>query len=732
MMSNFLKPGIFLVKRVSYGQKFFRLSAILVLSSLMMAGIVANGSWNQLMFTWKEQQGMAVIARAERLLSMFQKKADIGQLRQGYSELAKVAEQHRDTLQLDEKWGKFKTRFNSSAKDLEAQNDEVFAGFTTDLFDLVTYVGDKSNLILDPDLDTYYLMDSVLLRILQASDDLMALNGMFEELRANPNEAENDRHARLMAIEDRLTLFLDKVGIIRGNLVVVRRETSKPAILAELGPETLKFVEQANAYGALVKDLTVFGQEANDERLNALVTQANGLIDGLHGLHSLTGEKLYERLGDRAQGIPIPGLIVLALLVFSTGAAAYFQLSVYTVLMGAVSQIKDGMKRISEGDLTVEVNPDCNDELAEVSSSLNKMVGDIRQLVKRIQSDVVSLTQRSDELQHAASEISSIAEDTTKVADTAVSCLDEVADEGAQIEQGNQQVMQAIGVVNDNMQTVSAAAEEMSSAVTSVAAAVEEMTAALNEISRSASNASVVAKNAYNTTEEARQIISLLEKAAEEVGSVVSVIRNIASQTSLLALNATIEAASAGDAGKGFAVVANEVKNLAKQAAEGTEEIRTKVEHIQSNTRRSVEVLNRFGHIVEEMNDITATIAAAVEEQTATLNEVCQNIAGASVATNEVASNITLTAHTADEVSGQARDAAEKLSRMTNSLRLLVRHNPRLRQQLMLEDEDSITLEDVQRSSRFTQENANTVRTSADNLADLSSQLSEMVASFKT
>jgi methyl-accepting chemotaxis protein len=732
MIRTLLNPGILLVKRVSYGQKFFRLSAILVLSSLMMAGIVANGSWNQLMFTWKEQQGMAVIARAERLLSMFQKQVDIGQLRQGFGELAKVSEQYKDSLSLDEKWGKFKTRFNSSAKDLEAKNDEVYAGFTADLFDLVSYVGDKSNLILDPDLDTYYLMDSVVLRILQASDDLQALNTMLAELLANPNEPKNDRHARLMALEDRLTLFLDKVGIIRGNLVVVRRETSKPSILAELGPETLKFVEQANAYGALVKDLTVFDQEPTLERVNAIVSHANGLIDELHTLHNLTGEKLYERLGDRAQGIPIPGLIVLALLVFSTGTAAYVQLSVYTVLMDAVTKIKDGMKRISEGDLTVEVRPDCDDELADVSTSLNKMVGDIRHLVKRIQSDVVSLTQRSDELQDAANEISSIAEDTTKVADTAVSCLDEVADEGAIIEQGNQQVMQAIGVVNDNMQTVSAAAEEMSSAVTSVAAAVEEMTAALNEISRSACNASLVAKNAYSTTEEARQIISVLEKAAEEVGSVVSVIRNIASQTSLLALNATIEAASAGDAGKGFAVVANEVKNLAKQAAEGTEEIRAKVEHIQNNTRRSVEVINRFGHIVEEMNDITATIAAAVEEQTATLNEVCQNIAGASVATNEVASNITLTAHTADEVSSQARDAAEKLSKMTTALRLLVRHNPRLRLQMMLEDEESITLEDVQRSSRSTQQNANTVRASADTLADLSTQLQQIVGSFKT
>ena len=223
---------------------------------------------------------------------------------------------------------------------------------------------------------------------------------------------------------------------------------------------------------------------------------------------------------------------------------------------------------------------------------------------------------------------------------------------------------------------VSAASEQVSASVQTVAASAEEMGASIKEIAKSANEAARVASSAVDVARSTNRTVSRLGESSQEIGKVVDVITSIAQQTKLLALNATIEAARAGEAGKGFAVVANEVKELAKETAEATGEIRQRIEAIQGDTRGAVDAIAEFGQIVERINSLQNTIAGAVEEQTATTSEIVRNVNEAARGSSEIAKNIGGVADAARNTTRGANDtqsAADALAKLSEALMNLVK-----------------------------------------------------------
>ncbi len=204
--------------------------------------------------------------------------------------------------------------------------------------------------------------------------------------------------------------------------------------------------------------------------------------------------------------------------------------------------------------------------------------------------------------------------------------------------------------VKGNAITLSSASDELNSVTTQIAANAEEMSSSLNEVAKNCQQETTIATKANDKARSTRELMERLGGSSKEIGKVIDVINDIADQTNLLALNATIEAASAGDAGKGFAVVANEVKELAKQTAQATDQIILQVEEMQENTRNSINAIEEISTIIEEINTISHTIVSAVEEQSATVNEIAKSVGGASQAATEISRNVSESAKGLSEV----------------------------------------------------------------------------------
>jgi methyl-accepting chemotaxis protein len=314
----------------------------------------------------------------------------------------------------------------------------------------------------------------------------------------------------------------------------------------------------------------------------------------------------------------------------------------------------DYTRRVSENDKRVKItdtyNGDfntiknnlnaCIEALAGVGAATNKTADTLHASMKSIAQNAQALSSSSQQLAATSQQMSSNAEETSAQANT---------------------VATATQQVTTNLNSVATGAEEMSSTVQS--------------ISSNAGEAAKIAGEAVKTATSANTTVAKLGESSAEIGQVIKVITSIAQQTNLLALNATIEAARAGEAGKGFAVVANEVKELAKQTAKATEDISQKITAIQDDTKRAVESIGSITGIINQINDISGTIATAVEEQSATTNEMSRNVQEAAKGSGEISHNIQGVATAAESTTRGAQDtlkAAQQLTEMAAQLRALV------------------------------------------------------------
>jgi hypothetical protein len=229
------------------------------------------------------------------------------------------------------------------------------------------------------------------------------------------------------------------------------------------------------------------------------------------------------------------------------------------------------------------------------------------------------------------------------------------------------QLMRSADETSAQAQAVSSAAEEVSASMHSVAAAIEEVTASIRDISASTSEVSTTALLAVDGAAETNAVVSSLNSSSGEIGDVVEVITSIAEQTNLLALNATIEAARAGEAGKGFAVVAGEVKELARQTAEATEDIRQRVMAIQSDTTSAMAAIARDKELIDRISELQNHIATAVEEQALAANEIARTVHEASRGVAEITENMLAVSTTATQTSQAAHTVSTAGSDVTRT-----------------------------------------------------------------
>lgn len=315
-------------------------------------------------------------------------------------------------------------------------------------------------------------------------------------------------------------------------------------------------------------------------------------------------------------GDAVQRAFVTTIIIASAGIALTIGLSIYIAgrIRRNINRLNASIVALARGDLTATPNMVTQDELGQMARQLTIAQESLREIMRGVVQTADAAVHKSEILSAASSQVAASSAETSAQASV-----------------------------------VATAAEQVSGNVQTVAAGAEQMSASIREIAQNAQEATAVAQTAATTADSTNVTISRLDESSKEIGDVIKTITSIAEQTNLLALNATIEAARAGEAGKGFAVVASEVKDLAAESARAAEDAARRVQAIQNDTDSAIGAIGQISEIISTINNYQMTIASAVEEQTATTNEMSRSAAEAATGSSEIAANINGVASVVEE-----------------------------------------------------------------------------------
>lgn len=334
---------------------------------------------------------------------------------------------------------------------------------------------------------------------------------------------------------------------------------------------------------------------------------------------------------------------------------------------GPVVEMTQAMGRLANGDLQVEVPArERHDEIGEMASAV--------QVFKQNALDRQRLGEEQElGKQRAAQEKTVFMQNMAADFEANIGGLiGGVSAAVAQLEASAKRMAQTASETKIKSDSVATESANTSANVLTIASATEELSSSVNEISRQVAHSAGVARQAVQKADRTNQMVGSLAQASQKIGEVVKLITDIAGQTKLLALNATIEAARAGEVGKGFAVVANEVKELAKQTTAATKEISDQIGGIQGATNEAVSAIRDIGSTIGEIDEISSSIAAAVEEQGVVTLDIAQNTQQAATGAKVVSGEIVVVAAAADETGVAAAHvlaAASELNAKATALR---------------------------------------------------------------
>jgi methyl-accepting chemotaxis protein len=407
-----------------------------------------------------------------------------------------------------------------------------------------------------------------------------------------------------------------------------------------------------------------YGQTILDEtrKLNVgLGISVQQLVDGVQKETNASTQQARQEISLATTAMLALGALMLV------GSALFVWLYVGRNILRRIGALHQSMQLLANGDLETDIyrSKNHNDEISVMANTLQvfrESMIESRALAAEQDKDRIAKAERGARIEARIAAFEG----------TVRNALDTLAQSANSMQTTAQSMASTADQSNALVNAVASAAEETSVNVQTVSSGTEQLSSSIEEISRQVVTSAEIARKAVEEAGATDTTVQSLADGASRISVVVDLIQTIASQTNLLALNATIEAARAGEAGRGFAVVASEVKSLASQTAKATEEIRSQIATMQSVTSSAVGAIQGIGRIIGEINDVTTTIAAAVEEQGAATREIARNIQHAAGGTSEVSSNIvgvSTASAEAGAAAGEVLGASDALRREAETLR---------------------------------------------------------------
>jgi len=430
--------------------------------------------------------------------------------------------------------------------------------------------------------------------------------------------------------------------------------------IAGLDPEA---AEEAQALAARIrtftgKALSVYTRVAEDfegtdteaaQQSLALADETKNLTEALANLSKSRSEALQSRLHELGQETGRQQMMNLALFVVVVVATILFNLFIIRkFITGPLSDTVVMVKDIAqgEGDLTKRLTVHSKDDVGELAYWMNQFIENLQGMIARIADNATSLNGSAEELTRLSGNLKEGAHGVKSKSDAVSSASDQM---------------------KGNMDSVAAAMEQASTSTTAVAASTEEMTATIRTIAESSDKAREITLEAVTQSRTATERVGELGTQAEAIGKVTEAITDISEQTNLLALNATIEAARAGEYGKGFAVVAAEIKDLARQTADATRDIRDTIVNIQTSTQATIGDIEGISGVIDKTSAIVSEIASSVDSQAETTRGIADNVTQISSGLSEINENVAATSSLSTTIARDIEDVSHASGDMNDS-----------------------------------------------------------------